>query len=89
MEREPFAMPVNVMIDAGSGYAINMPLGPQDYPGWQNDKPEVVERILELRQTWQVLVPDDQFADPPSKRHKTQTGKTGRTARPKPKKRSR
>ena len=63
MDRTPFDIPVNVIVDPDSGYAINMPLGPQDYPGWQKDKPEVVERLLELRKTWQIRVPDDEFVD--------------------------
>lgn len=78
--REPFDVPEQVMVDTVTGYAINLPLGPQDYPGWQDDRPDVVERIRRLRHELEVSVRDDEFRDPPHAG--TQTESHDRSKRP-------
>lgn len=52
------------IVDIETGYAINLPLGWQDYPGWQLDRPEVVERINKLRVEMSVYVANDFFSVP-------------------------
>lgn len=62
MMRQPFTIPDEVIVDPETGYTVNMPLGPQDYPGWQNDKPEVVQRIMEMRKERSIVVADDEWS---------------------------
>ena len=54
----------DLIMDYGSGFAINRPLGPQDYPGWHLVRPEVVERIRQLREQHGIVIEDDQFCEP-------------------------
>lgn len=85
MMREPFEMPDDVVTDIETGYALNMPLGPQDYPGWQLDRPEVIQRLMRLREEAGIVISDDMFVER-QKRSNVQTGKTGRRAARLPKK---
>lgn len=62
MMRTEFEMSDNNYVDPVSGYAVNMPLGPQDYPGWQEDRPDVVEQITGIRRLNEIVVPDDEFS---------------------------
>lgn len=57
-------LPEEVIWDLQSGYAINVPLGWQDYPGWQLDKPDVIERIQLMRLQSGILMRDDFFMTP-------------------------
>jgi DNA topoisomerase I len=57
-------LPEEVIWDLESGYAINVPLGYQDYPGWQLDNPDVIERIGILRTQMGILIRDDFFMAP-------------------------
>lgn len=86
--RTEFPVPDEVQIDAESGYAINLPLGPQDYPGWQQDRPEVVRRIIALRKELGVVVEDDGFVEKPQVQGRQQvTKRTGAQKAPLPKRR--
>lgn len=62
-----FDIPDEVIIDKATGYAVNIPLGYQGYPGWQHDFPDVVARIYEARKELQILIVDDFLMDSPFK----------------------
>lgn len=53
-------MPDRVIIEPGSGYAVNIPVELQNYPGWWDDPVniETVRRILELRRVHDVTLVD-------------------------------
>lgn len=57
---------VDPIIDLETGYSINIPLGWQDYPGWQNDRPEVVERINAIRAANRIYVANDFWMESPA-----------------------
>jgi hypothetical protein len=61
-------MPGEVFIDPQTGYAVNIPLGYQGYPGWQHDHPEIIGRIQLLRRELGVRIDDDHFLQPPTGR---------------------
>lgn len=64
MHYADFQTDVDPIIDFETGYAINLPLGWQDYPGWQNDRPDVVERINALRVASGIYVANDFWMEP-------------------------
>ncbi len=55
-----------VIVDAETGYAINVPLGYQGYPGWQTENPEIIARIYSLRTANGIIVVNDFFVAPTS-----------------------
>lgn len=68
MQVPPFDIPGEVFIDPQTGYAVNIPLGYQGYPGWQHDQPEVIQRIQLLRRELGIIIDDDHFIQPPTGR---------------------
>jgi hypothetical protein len=68
MHVPPFDIPDEVFIDPQTGYAVNIPLGYQGYPGWQHDHPEVIQRIQLLRRELGIIIDDDHFIQPPTAR---------------------
>ena len=68
MQVPPFDIPGEVFIDPQTGYAVNIPLGYQGYPGWQHDHPEVIQRIQLLRRELGIIIDDDHFIQPPTGR---------------------
>ena len=62
-----FDIPDEVIIDQASGYAVNVPLGYQGYPGWQHDYPDVIAHIYAARKELQILIVDDFLMDSPFK----------------------
>jgi hypothetical protein len=54
----------DAIVDIGTGYAINYPLGWQDYPGWQLDRPEIIDRINQMRVQMGIYVANDFFTIP-------------------------
>lgn len=53
-----YPYPDDVIIDAQSGYAVNLPVTVQDYPGWWNDKPAIYGRLRQLRKDMGISVVD-------------------------------
>lgn len=53
-----FDIPDLVILDAESGYSINVPLVHQDYPFWWEDRPETVMRIMEKRAVLGIEIED-------------------------------
>jgi hypothetical protein len=51
-------IPKQLIVDAVSGYAVNVPVTEQDYPGWWNDRPEVYARIKQARKDLGIDVID-------------------------------
>jgi hypothetical protein len=47
-----------------SGYTLNMPLGLQNYPGWQHDEPEAVAAIIAARKELGIVIADDLLQEP-------------------------
>lgn len=54
------------IVDAETGYAINVPLGYQGYPGWQTENPDIIARIYSLRTANGIIVVNDFFVSPTS-----------------------
>jgi hypothetical protein len=50
--------PDKVIIDWPTGYAVNLPVYVQDYPGWWNDRPDIYARIKQLRKDMGISVVD-------------------------------
>lgn len=46
------------------GYTLNMPLGLQDYPGWQAHQPELIQRIYAERDSLGIVIEDDLWNEP-------------------------
>ena len=64
--RGPWHIPDPNIIDLVTGYSISLPLGDQDYPGWQEDRPEVIARLLRLREEHGIAPVDDNFKPRPA-----------------------
>lgn len=47
-----------------SGYTLNMPLGLQGYPGWERDRPELLQSLYAERDSLGIVVEDDLFQEP-------------------------
>lgn len=85
MDRPPFVIPSSTgAIDFETGYAIDLPLGPQGYPGWQDDMPQVIARIRKLREDLGIVVEDDEFVSKPMTTNIRHVRKLKRSKKPKP-----
>lgn len=62
-ERFMSYVPANPIVGE-HGYTLNMPLGLQDYPGWQNHQPELIQRIYTERDSLGIVVKDDFWSEP-------------------------
>lgn len=56
--RDPFAEDFVSIVDWECGYSINIPVEMQGYPGWWNDEPEIIARILKLRKERGIQIND-------------------------------
>ncbi len=50
---------VKPIIDAETGYALNLPLGLQVEPGWAQAKPEMYAHIVAVRKELGIVIEDD------------------------------
>ena len=70
MERYPsdyegVEAPDRLISDPLTGFALNLPLGKQGLPGWQDREPDVLEYLIAKRTELGIVVPDDMWEGTP------------------------
>lgn len=58
MLRESFLVPDEVLIDIGTGLALNIPAAYQEYPGWWADQPERYTALRNAREVAGITIED-------------------------------
>lgn len=72
----PFDSPPTAMVDMDTGMTINAPLGPQWYPGWQHDHPEILQRLVDMRAELDIVIDDDMWEDKPVPKDNPRTARS-------------